>query len=590
MELITAPRRGSARGARGGGTLKVAPSTPYDAGGAASTHPTLPAVNASPDLVTVDALTLGDADDASSQGSSRQGITVADPWTFAADARSMASMAAPVAVSNLLEMSLYSVNLLYVGHIGGGSGHTATAMAAVVLASTFVNASGNALMFGLSQAIDTLASQAYGAGNMRLVGTIAQRAALILTIMCALVITLWQNCEPLLRLLDQPEDVTRAAVGYVKLLCVGVWGVNMFEVIKRWLASQGITQPPMYTALAGLVVQCSLLYLFVFALEMGLLGAALATSLTQLSLLVMLATHVSCKGMHKHTWPGWRNRGALQHWGVFLRVGVPSAFMMMLEWASFEVTTVFVGWTGVVPMAVHSVLSTTAGVLYMIPLGVSVAVGVLVGQHLGEGDPQRARAAWRASLCMGVAIVLGNVVMLTAGKDVWPQAFSDDGEVNEAASAMMPRFALYAAVDTLNCVAGGTMRGLGHQKLGAVFNMLTITGVGLPLAWYLGDRLGWSIQGVWWGLTAGVGLSAAVVVTYVTCFVDWEAASVVARERALADRVPVSGDADEDGGASVGGVMGGDVLGRGDMVPVAVVGRRAGGYARVEVADGDPDV
>ena len=77
---------------------------------------------------------------------------------------------------------------------------------------------------GLSGALDTQCSQAWGAGQRLVVGQAYQRALLILTLLCIPVMAIWWTCtEPILIALEIGGDEGEGV--FARLLCLGLWPV-----------------------------------------------------------------------------------------------------------------------------------------------------------------------------------------------------------------------------------------------------------------------------------------------------------------------------------------------------------------------------
>eukprot|EP00128_Syssomonas_multiformis_P014961 Colp12_sorted_trinity150504_noHs@14191 len=85
----------------------------------------------------------------------------------------------PVVLTFVLEMSPGIVSVAFVGHLPGQLYLDASA-----LATMFSNVTGLSIGFGLTTALDTLASQANGAKNYKLIGVYVQRGLLIIALAC----------------------------------------------------------------------------------------------------------------------------------------------------------------------------------------------------------------------------------------------------------------------------------------------------------------------------------------------------------------------------------------------------------------------
>ncbi|MEZ5313709.1 MAG: MATE family efflux transporter [Thermoanaerobaculia bacterium] len=201
--------------------------------------------------------------------------------------------------------------------------------------------------------------------------------------------------------------------------------------------------------------------------------------------------------------------------GEILRLGLPLAVMLALEYWAFAISTLWAGRLGPSQLAAHSIVLSLASISYMVPLGVGLGATTRVGNLIGAGEPRNAqRAAW-------VAFALGGVVMtlfavgFVAGRHRIPTWFTLDAEVVALAALLLPIAAAFELFDGLQVVGSGILRGMGRTRPAAAFNLIGYYGIGLPIAWWLSrpERLG--LAGIWWGLAAGLFVVAILAVGWV---------------------------------------------------------------------------
>ncbi len=92
------------------------------------------------------------------------------------EVRALLWMAAPVMAGQILSFSVNTITLIFVGH------YDSQAMAGCALANMFCICTGYSIMFGLQTYMDSMASQAFGAGNFRLVGLLMQRGVIMVSL------------------------------------------------------------------------------------------------------------------------------------------------------------------------------------------------------------------------------------------------------------------------------------------------------------------------------------------------------------------------------------------------------------------------
>lgn len=206
--------------------------------------------------------------------------------------------------------------------------------------------------------------------------------------------------------------------------------------------------------------------------------------------------------------------------------------MLCAEWWAFEVVALAAGWIGEKELAAQSIILTTSATAYMLPLGVSIAASTKIGNALGSGCPNRAKAGSRASLILALIVSSFNSIFFIAVKDVWGYLWVKDDEILvHIIATVLPLAALFQLNDGINGIGGGILRGCGHQKWGAVFNLSGYYLVGIPsgLAFAFSSlRLG--LFGLWAGLTIALFLVSVCQLVWIYN-IDWENEVDIAREK-----------------------------------------------------------
>lgn len=131
---------------------------------------------------------------------------------------------APLALNLALNYSLAIINLSFLGHLGTRQ------LAAASLGVTLSGMSGKLVLMGLCGALDTLASQAAGAGNTAALGVIFQRTVLFLLPHCAAISGLLLALPDLLQRLGQPPELCAEVGRFLLALLPFIW----LEAVNRW--------------------------------------------------------------------------------------------------------------------------------------------------------------------------------------------------------------------------------------------------------------------------------------------------------------------------------------------------------------------
>jgi MATE family multidrug resistance protein len=171
------------------------------------------------------------------------------------------------------------------------------------------------------------------------------------------------------------------------------------------------------------------------------------------------------------------------------------------------------GWIGATALAANQIVNAVAGVLYMVPLGVAIAVSIRIGQAIGAGNRHRLRRIGLAALGMivGWMTVVMSGLLLSRG---WlANRLSDDPEVIGIATGL---FLVVAAMQIADGVQGtmlGAARGMTDNTIPVAITMVCYWVIALPAAYILGFVWDWGPSGIWIGYGIGLACAATAVTT-----------------------------------------------------------------------------
>ncbi|XP_058184639.1 protein DETOXIFICATION 16-like isoform X2 [Rhododendron vialii] len=263
-------------------------------------------------------------------------------------------------------------------------------------------------------------------------------------------------------------------------------------------------------------------WVLVFGLGMGSRGAAVANGVSNWVNVVLLWAYVTLSPDCAKTWTGFSREGLDDVVG-FLKLAVPSAFMICLEYWSFEMVVLL---SGLLPnpqleTSVLSVSLNTCWMVYMISVGLGGAISTRVSNEMGAGRPQGARLA----LCVMVVVAVVEGAVVGTGtilvRHLWGKLYCNEEEVISYVAKMMPLLALSDFLDGFQCVLSGAARGCGWQNLCAFINLGAYYVVAIPSAVLFAFVLHIGGMGLWMGIICGLSVQVIALVT-VNLFTDWE--------------------------------------------------------------------
>ncbi|CAN9501351.1 unnamed protein product [Ophioblennius macclurei] len=430
----------------------------------------------------------------------------------------------PLVLSRILNFLLPFVVTIFCGHIGNEE------LAGYALASATINLSTTATGYGLAVACDTLISQTFGSANLKRVGVILQRSTLIILLFCLPCWALLINSHSLFLLMHQDDEVARIAQLYVLVFLPAVPALFLHQLQVAYLQNQGIILPQMYTAAAANIINVGVNYVLITSLELGVIGSAIASSLSQITICVLLGIYIKWKNLHRQTWDGWSTE-CLQEWGAYMKLAVPSLLMIYFEWSIWEIGSFLAGVLGAVDLAAQHILVEVGSIIYMFPLGIQAAACVRVGNALGAGNTSRAIVTCKVTLILAGSIAVIQGIILTSSRTLLGHIFTTDEHILGIVAQNLKVFIFLQFFDALLCVSSGIIVGAGMQKVAAIANLVCYYCVSLPLGMVLMFTAKLRILGLWLGILTCVVFESAFFIVLIFKL-NWKKVTLKAQRRA----------------------------------------------------------
>jgi len=421
-------------------------------------------------------------------------------------------LAAPLALTELGWMLMGIVDTIMAGRLN------ATAVGASSLGNMLfypIAISGTGLLLGL----DTLIAQAFGAGDPR-----DCRRSLVNGLWLGLGITL-----PLVAVIFASIPAVRAAgtnpnvfaqfAPYLKVLAWSVAPLVFTVALRRYLQAVDVVQVILFAMISSNVLNLLGDYAVMFghwgAPRMGLEGSAWSTTTARVYMTLVLAAAV---------WRHERKSGNLlfqiswmpdiERIRRLIALGLPAAAQILFEGSVFGLVTVWASRLDEASLAAHSIAVQVIATTFMVPLGISSAATVRVGQAIGRGDSRGARTAGWAALLLSTIFMGSAALAMSLAPRFIVRLFIADPAVVAIGAVLLRIAALFELFDGFQIVATGALRGLGDTRQPMIAHFLGYWVVGVPVAYVLCFPLHWGAAGIWVGLTAaliliGVALLAA---------------------------------------------------------------------------------
>lgn len=420
-------------------------------------------------------------------------------------------LALPLVSGQLSQMLMGVVDTVMIGSIGVAALGAAT-FANTLLIIPFV------LAIGVLSAVSVRVSQAYGAGN-RIAAAEAVRHGSWLAVLLGLVTTVVTALGlPLLGQLNQPAEVVERAPAYLMICAVSMIPALLTLAWKNHADALNRPWIPFWILLTGVGVNAGLNTLWIHGLAgfpaMGLTGAALATLTARLlTAVVMLVWMKYSRQIHEWSPVRWFARCGVAAFRSLLKIGVPAGLQLLAEVVAFAVSSLMIGSLGTVPLAAHQVAITCAATAFMVPLGISMATTVRVGEIVGARQPWRLRRVIAGSWLFAVSFMAVSMSLFFLVGERIAGWFVADAEVVKMAASLLIVAGFFQLVDGVQVVAAGALRGMNDVRVPAGIAFGAYWLIALPAGALLGlPRFsGFGAAGIWAGLAIGLAIASGLL-------------------------------------------------------------------------------
>ncbi|CAN1237269.1 Protein DETOXIFICATION 34 [Linum grandiflorum] len=391
-------------------------------------------------------------------------------------------IAGPIAFNILCNYGVNSFTNIFVGHIGD------VELSAVAISLSVIANFSFGFLLGMGSALETLCGQAFGAGQVHLLGVYMQRSWLILLGACFFLLPLYLYATQILNLLGIEPDIAELAGRFTIQVIPQMFSLALNFPTQKFLQSQSNVGVLAWIGFATLVIHIILLYFFIYVFQWGLTGAAAAYDISAWGL--ALAQVVYVVGWCKEGWTGLSWLAFKDLWG-FLKLSIASAVMICLEIWYFMVLIVLTGHLEDPVIAVGSL---------------SICMNI---------------NGWEGLLSAGTIL---------ATRNDFAVIFTNSIEMRKAVADLAYLLGITMVLNSIQPVISGVAVGGGWQALVAYINLFCYYVVGLPLGFLLGYKTSLHVKGIWLGMIFGTFLQTLILICII-CKTNWNKEVEQASER-----------------------------------------------------------
>ena len=361
------------------------------------------------------------------------------------------------------------------------------------------------LFSGTTAYVSVFIAQYYGSARYHRVGPILWQSLFFSFVGAILIFGLIPLTTPFFNMVGHPPLVKEYEIIYFKILCFGGLPVLVSAAFSGFFSGLGRTWPIMWINMTSTAINLVLDYALIFGNwgfpKLGMAGAAVASVVAvSISCIIFIPLMFTSTNNKKyHIWSGRRFDKEL--FIRLLRFGFPSGVQIFVDIMAFTVFVFLVGRLGTVSLASTNIAFNINMLAFMPMFGMGMAISVLVGQHLGNDNPQLAKFSVYSGFHMTFVYMTGIAAAYILIPDIFILPFAAKSDPNEfeeifKTTVFLLRFvAAYSLFDAFNIIFASAIKGAGDTRF-VMFMLIVLSTTCLVLPTYA------SVVLLNWGLTA----------------------------------------------------------------------------------------
>ncbi|GLU21676.1 hypothetical protein SLE2022_378030 [Rubroshorea leprosula] len=443
---------------------------------------------------------------------------------FLTESKKLWYLAGPAIFASICKYSLGAITQIFAGHV------STLALAAFSIENSVIAGFSFGIMLGMGSALETLCGQAFGAGQIDMLGIYMQRSWIILNATAITLCFLYIFAAQILKLIGQTAEISKTAGMFAIWMIPQLFAYALNFPMAKFLQSQSKIMIIAVISAVVMVFHAFFSWLLMLKLGWGLVGAAVVLNTSWIVIDVAQFVYIVSGGF-RESWTGFSWK-AFQNLWSFMRLSLASAVMLCLEVWYYMALILFAGYLKNAEVSVDalSICCNIVGWSVMAALGMNIAVSVRVSNELGAGHPRTAKFSLVVAVITSFTIGVLIAIILIIFRDKYPALFSSDTEVQAVVKELTPLLAFCIAMNTIQPVLSGVAIGAGWQAVVAYVNIACYYIFGVPLGLILGFKLDLGVKGIWWGMIGGTVLQTCVLsgMIYTT---NWKKEASKAEER-----------------------------------------------------------
>lgn len=372
---------------------------------------------------------------------------------------------------------------------------------------------------GVLMAITPMVAQHVGNERLRRTRLIFNQGLLISVIASIIAWLVLRNMAPVLDLMEVTGSLKQKTIDYLEALSWGLPGMMLYQTCRSYCDGFGKTKPLMKIGIFALICNIPLNWLLIYGNfgfpELGGEGCGWATTIVMWVMAISAIIYLKASKHFRRLQLVNIPKPQIKLLYTLLRIGIPIGFTLLIEVSMFTVIALLIARLGESVIAAHQITLSFTGIVFMIPLSISMALTIRVGQLLGQGSSNAAKTAAGTGLAIVCCTAIISCTTISLLSIQITELYTDQLEIIKLASSLLLVAAIFQIPDGIQTATIGILRGYKDTEIPLLIVFIAYWLIGLPLGYLLGltDLLIRPIgaMGFWISIVVGITISAVLL-------------------------------------------------------------------------------
>lgn len=335
------------------------------------------------------------------------------------------------------------------------------------------------MIVGLTMGSTVCIAQAVGADNKKQISqTIGNTAILFVAVSIFATVALAFFVDPLVAIMYTPQESVSGTASYLFICFLGIPFITAYNVISAIYRGLGDSKSPMYFIAVACVINIVLDYIFIGAMHLGPIGAALGTTLSQAVSVIFALVMFTRK---KNILPGKEDFQISRFiMGKLLRIGLPVSLQDGFVQIAFIAITIIANRRGLNDAAAVGIVEKIIGFLFLVPSSLLSSVSALCAQNIGAQKPERAIQTLRYAIYMAAGFGLMVSIITQFVSEPVVNLFTSDRTVIVMGGEYLRGYIWDCMLAGIHFCFSGYFCACGRSELSFMHNMITLFFARIP--------------------------------------------------------------------------------------------------------------